>query len=85
MKRQNFSLDPETKRQLDELALGNQSAVVRRLIRQAHTLGPAARAALSLLALQDAVACGVEQDTAAAALLARLIEAERQRRINDNR
>lgn len=43
-------------------------------------IGPAAYAALSVLALQDAMAARIAQDQAAAQLIARLIEAERKRR-----
>lgn len=46
------------------------------------TIGPDARAALSIMALQDAVAERIEQDKAEAALIARLIMEERVRRLS---
>lgn len=46
------------------------------------TIGPDARAALSIMALQDAVAGGLEQSEAEAQMIARLILEERERRLS---
>lgn len=47
----------------------------------AGTIGPDARTALSVMAAEDAVRLGIEQDAAAAQFVARLILEERARRL----